>query len=143
MFKYVYVYNFVCNFKDYPWNSAQNILNTYVDVNFILVTWIYLLHIVFTLQPLTHWGRVMYVCINKLTIIGPDNGLLPGWRQAIIPVNSNLRNKFLLNLMRNSNIFIQANAFENVFWEMAAILSGLNVLSTPQGGQTPLAFLCP
>ena len=32
----------------------------------------------------THWGRVMHICISKLTIIGSDNGLSPGWHQAII-----------------------------------------------------------
>ena len=33
---------------------------------------------------LTHWGRVMHICVNKLAIIGSDNGLSPGRRQAII-----------------------------------------------------------
>ena len=33
---------------------------------------------------LTHWGRVMHICISNLTIIGSDNGLSPGRRQAII-----------------------------------------------------------
>ena len=33
---------------------------------------------------LTHWGRAMHICVNKLTTIGPDNGLSPGRRQAII-----------------------------------------------------------
>ena len=33
---------------------------------------------------LTHWGRVMLICVSKLTIIGSDNGLLPGHHQAII-----------------------------------------------------------
>ena len=33
---------------------------------------------------LTHWGRATHICINKLTIIGTDNGLSPGRRQAII-----------------------------------------------------------
>ena len=33
---------------------------------------------------LTHWGRVTHICISKLTIIGSDRGLLPGWHQAII-----------------------------------------------------------
>ena len=33
---------------------------------------------------LTHWGRVMYICISKSTSIGSDNGLAPGRRQAII-----------------------------------------------------------
>ena len=34
--------------------------------------------------PLTHWGRVMHICVSKLTIIDSDNGLSPGRRQAII-----------------------------------------------------------
>ena len=33
---------------------------------------------------LTHWGRVTYICVGYLAIIGSDNGLLPGRRQAII-----------------------------------------------------------
>ena len=32
---------------------------------------------------LTHWGRVTHICVNKLTIIGSDNGLSPDRRQAI------------------------------------------------------------
>ena len=36
------------------------------------------------IQALTHWGRVMHICISKLTIIGSDNGLSPRRRQAII-----------------------------------------------------------
>ena len=32
----------------------------------------------------THWGRVTHVCVGNLTIIGSDNGLSPGRRQAII-----------------------------------------------------------
>ena len=33
---------------------------------------------------LTHWGRVTHTCVSKLPIIGSDNGLSPGRRQAII-----------------------------------------------------------
>ena len=33
---------------------------------------------------LTHWGRVTHICVGKPTTIGSDNGLSPGWRQAII-----------------------------------------------------------
>ena len=40
--------------------------------------------------PLTHWGGVMHVCASKLTIIGSDNGLLPGWCQAIIWTNAGI-----------------------------------------------------
>ena len=32
---------------------------------------------------LTHWGRVTHICVGNLTIIGLDNGLSPGRRQAI------------------------------------------------------------
>ena len=32
---------------------------------------------------LTHWGRVTHICVSKLAIIGSDNGLSPGRRQAI------------------------------------------------------------
>ena len=37
-------------------------------------------------EELTHWGRVTHTCVSKLpvTIIGSDNGLSPGRRQAII-----------------------------------------------------------
>ena len=31
-----------------------------------------------------HWAWVAYICVNKLTIIGSDDGLSPGERQAII-----------------------------------------------------------
>ena len=37
---------------------------------------------------LIHWGRVTHICVSKLTIIGSDNGLSPGQRQAIIWVNA-------------------------------------------------------
>ena len=33
---------------------------------------------------LTHWGRVMHLCISKLTSIASDNGLSPRRHQAII-----------------------------------------------------------
>ena len=39
-------------------------------------------------NDLTHWGRVTHICVMKLTIIGPDNGLSPGRRQAIIWTNA-------------------------------------------------------
>ena len=37
---------------------------------------------------LTQWGRVMYICISKLTIIGSDNDFSSSWRQAIIWTNA-------------------------------------------------------
>ena len=37
-----------------------------------------------SLNMLTHWGPVTHSCVSKLIIIGSDNGLSPGRRQAII-----------------------------------------------------------
>ena len=37
---------------------------------------------------LNHWGRLTHICVSKLTIIGSDNGLSPGRRQAIIWTNA-------------------------------------------------------
>ena len=80
------------------------------------------------LSVLTHWGRVTHICVSKLTVIGPDNGLSPGRHQAIIwtsagilligPLGTNFNEFFY----RNSYIFIQENPFENVVWKMASIL---------------------
>ena len=42
---------------------------------------------VFNGVALTHWGRATHICISKLIIIGLDNGLAPGRRQAIIWTN--------------------------------------------------------
>ena len=39
---------------------------------------------------LTHCGRVTHICVNKLTNAGPDNGLAPGRRQAIIRTNAEI-----------------------------------------------------
>ena len=72
-----------------------------------------------------------HICVGKLIIIGSDNGLSSGRHQAIIWTNvgirlmpgATLRNKLQWNINRNSYIFIQENAFENVVWKMAAIFS--------------------
>ena len=77
---------------------------------------------------LTHWGRVMHICIGNLTIIGSDNGLAHSRRQAYLNqcwniLNWTLRNKLQWNFKQNLYIFIQENAFDCVVCEMAAILS--------------------
>ena len=38
----------------------------------------------------THSGRVTHICVGKLIIIGSDNGLSPGRRQAIIWTNAGM-----------------------------------------------------
>ena len=80
-------------------------------------------------SELTHWGWVTHIWVSKLTIIGLDNGLLPGWCQAIIWTNAGiwliepLETEFN-GILINSYIFIKEDIFENVIWEMAAILCG-------------------
>ena len=77
---------------------------------------------------LNHWGRVTHICVSKFKIIGSDNGLSPGWCQAIILTNVGilligaLGTKFS-EILIESYIFIQENEFENVVWQMLAILS--------------------
>ena len=39
-------------------------------------------------DTLTHWGRVTHICVDKIIIIGSDNGLSPGRLQAIIRTNA-------------------------------------------------------
>ena len=41
-------------------------------------------------ETLTHWGWAMHICVGKLTIIGSDDGLSPGRRQAIIWTNAGI-----------------------------------------------------
>ena len=84
---------------------------------------------------LTHWGRVTHICVSKLTIIGSDNGLLPGRRQAIIRTNAGIL--FIEPLGTNfSEILIEIRTFS--FKKMCLKVSsakrrpfclGLNVLS--------------
>ena len=39
---------------------------------------------------ITHWGWVTFIYVGKLNTIGWDNGLSPGWRQAIISTNAGI-----------------------------------------------------
>ena len=75
--------------------SRKSVMCCYNSVNFIqkYFQWtprsssvkygVYFVH-------LTHWGQVTHICVNKLTIIGSDNGLLPGRCQAIIWTNAGI-----------------------------------------------------
>ena len=80
-------------------------------------------------NTLTHWDIV------KLTSIDLDNGLSPGWHQAIIWINAGilligpLGTNFSEILIEIQNIFTVKNTFENVICQMSAILSRLNVLT--------------
>ena len=88
---------------------------------------------------LTHWGRVTHICVGKLTIIGSDNGLSPGRRQAIIWTNAGI----LLIGPLGTNfseilIAIQTFSFKKMYLKMASakwrpFRLGLNVLKEVTG----------
>ena len=67
-----------------------------------------------------HWLRWWLVACSA-----PIHHLNQCW----IIVNCTLGNKLLWNFNRNSNIFIQENAFKNVVCEIVAICLGLNMLT--------------
>ena len=72
-------------------------------------------------NELTHWAWVMHKCVSKLTIIGSDNGLSPGRRQAIIWTNAGmlliwpLGTNFIEILIR-----IQTFSFKKMHLKMAS-----------------------
>ena len=52
---------------------------------------------------LTHWDRVTHICVGKLSTIGSDNGLSPGWHQAVIWTSARLL--LIWPLETNFNVF--------------------------------------
>ena len=85
--------------------------------------------------PLTHWGRVTHICVSKLTIIGSDNGLSPGWRQAIIWTNACILLIGPLGTNFNEiSIEIHKSSFKKIHFKMSSgkwrpSCLGLNVLT--------------
>ena len=84
---------------------------------------------------LTRWGRVTHICVSDLTIIGSDNGLSPGRRQAIIWTNAGI---LLIGPLRTNFIEILIGIQTFSFKKMHLKLSsgkcrpsclGLNVLT--------------
>ena len=76
---------------------------------------------------LTHWGGVVHICVSKLTIIGSDNGLAPGRRQAIIWINAGI---LLLGPWESnfSDILIKILPFP--FKKMCPLRNGGHVVSS-------------
>ena len=103
-----------------------------------VATWLIIRHYH---QSLTHWRRATHICVSKLTIIASDNGLSPGRRQAIIWNNAGilsigpLGTNFSEILVEINTFFIQENAFENVVWKMAAILSRPQCVKLSRNGR--------
>ena len=67
-------------------SPGHNELN-HVSMKYVEVKIMYSNYLINILCILTYWGRVTHICVGNLTIIGPDNGLSPGRRQAITWTN--------------------------------------------------------
>ena len=85
---------------------------------------------------LTHWGRVTHICVGNLTIIGSDNGLSPGRRQAIIWTNAGI---LLIGPLRTNfseiQIGIVSFSYKKMHLKMSSVkwrpfCLGLNVLTS-------------
>ena len=70
---------------------------------------------------LTLWGRVKHICVSKIIIIGSDNGLSPGRRQAIW-INDGILLTGPLGI-NFSEILIEINtfSFKNMHLKMSSI----------------------
>ena len=101
------------------------------------------------LNVLTHWGRVTHICVSKLTIIGSDNGLSPGRRQAIFWTNAGI----LLIEPSGTNfseigIGIQTFSFKKLYLKMSSgkwrpSCLGLNVLKPDRRSTCIIAIAHP
>ena len=70
-----------------------------------------------SIESLTHWGRVMHICVSKLSAwTAPSHYLNQCWNI----VNWTFRNKLQWNFNRNSNIFIKENvsSYTLAQWEL-------------------------
>ena len=85
---------------------------------------------------LTHWGRATHICIGNLTIIGSDNGLSPGRRQAITWTNVGILLIGPLGINFSEMLIeIHAFSFKKIHLKMSSekwrlFCLGLNVLTT-------------
>ena len=85
-------------------------------------------------DELTHWDQVTHICVIELghhwfrqwlvVCLAPSHYLDQCWKIF----NWTFRNKLQWNFNRNSNIFIQEVAFENVVCKIASICLSLNEL---------------
>ena len=79
-------------------------------------------------------GKVMHICISKITIIGSDNGLSTGWRQAIICTNAGillirtLSTKFSEIMHAIHTFSLKKMHFSMSFGKCRPFCLGLNVL---------------
>ena len=91
-------------------------------------------------DELTHWGRATHICVIEISIIGSDNGLSPGRRQAIIWTNACVLLIRTLGTNFSENfIGIQTFLFKKMHIKMSSakwgpFCLGLNVLMPTKCG---------
>ena len=82
----------------------------------------------------THWGQVTHICVMTLIIIGSDNGLSPGRRQAIIWTHAGILSMWTLGTnFSETFIKIHSFSFKKMHLKMSSAkwqpsCPGLNVL---------------
>ena len=107
-FSFKKMYSNVSFGKWWPFGLSLIVLKCHSFVTDIILYW-------------THWGRVTHICVSIFTIIGSDNGLLPGRRLAIIWTNVG---KLLIGLLGTNvseiSIAIYAFSFEKMHLKMSS-----------------------
>ena len=89
---------------------------------------------------LTHWGRVMHICVSEPTSIWSNNGLSPGQRQAIFWTNAGILSIGPLGTNFNEIVIeIQTFSLKKMRLKMSSakrqpLCLGLNVLNLPVYG---------
>ena len=73
-----------------PEQTSMKITSKYNNFHSRKCMWKHLQNESHFVPALTHWGWVKHKCVGNLTIIGWDNGSLPGRRQAIIWTNAGI-----------------------------------------------------
>ena len=102
----------------------------------IMITpWVFCLWKMHTrLVILTHWGGATHLCVSKLTIVGADNGLSPGRRQATIGTSAGIMligslgtnfNEILIEILTFSFKKMRLKVSSAKWWRFCL---GLNVL---------------
>ena len=99
----------------------------------------------------THSGRVTHICVGNLTIIGSENGLSPGRRQAIIWTNAG---SLLIGPLGTnfSEVIIEIHAFSfkkmyvkrssAKWWPFCLGLNVLIILPIPENLKHGVELMC-
>ena len=98
------------------------------------------------IKMLTHWGRVTHICVGSLTVMGSENGLLPGRRRAIIWTNAGISSIGTLGKNFSENLSeIRTFSFKKMNFEMSGnwgpFCLGVNVLTGDDIDDSPRATL--